>query len=187
MLSLYVDCKNFFIFFFFYHFVFFFLLCPEKIAVTPSFCLFQAFFCLWRSANLYTAVWNQRCIFILSLSINFVVFPRRAPWNMPSFSEFMRNSRLIFFRKTAPHTSVFIAYDAKAPGRRQSGTHFMPFHRFLNLCRPCAAASLPPHLCFYRVWREISGAAAIRNSFLCRFTAFCTSAPCAAARLSAYP
>ena len=43
---------------------------------------------------------------------------------MPSFSEFMRNSRLIFFRKTAPHTSVFIAYDAKSPGRRQSGTHF---------------------------------------------------------------
>ena len=65
---------------------------------------------------------------------------------MPSSSEFMRNSRLIFFRKTAPHASVFIAYDAKFPGRWQSGTHFYavsPLSAPLPLCcRPAACLSL---------------------------------------------
>ena len=55
--------------------------------------------------------------------------------------------RLIFFRNTASHASVFITYDAKPPGRRQSGTYFMPFHRSLHLClslncRPAVCLSL---------------------------------------------
>ena len=60
--------------------------------------------------------------------------------------------RLSSFGKTAPHTSVFIAYDAKSPGRRQSGTHFMPFHRFLHLCPLCCCFFLaPPYFCRFLV------------------------------------
>lgn len=46
MLSLYVDCKNFFIFFFFYHFVFSFFYARKKIAVTSFFLLISGVFWL---------------------------------------------------------------------------------------------------------------------------------------------